>query len=41
MAEGTPLPTLHSSEFAPDRERTLRTGVTSLTVIALDLLAKK
>ena len=24
---GTPLPSLHSSEFAPDRERTLRMGV--------------
>jgi hippurate hydrolase len=40
-ASGTPLPSLHSSEFAPDRERTLRTGVSALTVVALDLLAKK
>jgi amidohydrolase len=40
-AAGAPLPSLHSSEFAPDRERTLRTGVSALTVVALDLLAKK
>ena len=40
-ASGTPLPSLHSSEWAPDRERTLRTGVSALTVVALDLLAKK
>ncbi len=40
-ASGTPLPSLHSSEWAPDRERTIRTGVSALTVIGLDLLAKK
>jgi len=38
---GTPLPSLHSSEWAPDRERTIRTGVSALTVVALDLLSKK
>jgi metal-dependent amidase/aminoacylase/carboxypeptidase family protein len=37
---GTPLPSLHSSEFAPDREPTLRTGVASLTIAALELLGK-
>jgi amidohydrolase len=37
-AEGKVLPGLHSSKFAPDRERTLRTGVTVLTVAALELL---
>jgi amidohydrolase len=37
---GTPLPSLHSSEFAPDRERTLRMGASSLTVAALELLGK-
>jgi hippurate hydrolase len=37
---GTPLPSLHSSEFAPDRERTLRMGVSSLTIAALELLGK-
>ena len=39
-ASGASLPSLHSSEFAPDRERTLRAGVSALTVIALDLLGK-
>lgn len=37
-ATGESLPSLHSSLFAPDRERTIRTGVTSLTAVALDLL---
>jgi hippurate hydrolase len=40
FASGAPLPSLHSSTFAPDRERTLRTGVTALTVSAMELLAK-
>jgi len=39
-ATGAPLPSLHSSEFAPDRERTIRTGVSALTLVALDLLGK-
>jgi amidohydrolase len=38
--DGTPLPSLHSSEFAPDREPTIRTGVVSLTAAALELLGK-
>jgi amidohydrolase len=37
---GTPLPSLHSSEFAPDREPTIKMGVSSLTVAALELLGK-
>jgi hippurate hydrolase len=37
---GTPLPSLHSSKFAPDAEPTIKTGVTVLTATALDLLAK-
>jgi hippurate hydrolase len=37
---GEPLPSLHSSQFAPDRERTLRTGVSALTISALELLGK-
>ncbi len=37
-ATGASLPSLHSPEFAPDRERTIRTGVSSLTAVALDLL---
>jgi hippurate hydrolase len=39
-AAGTPLPSLHSGLFAPDRERTIRTGVAVLTLSALELLAK-
>lgn len=37
---GTPLPSLHSSEFAPNRPVTLRLGAASLTTAALDLLGK-
>ncbi|HYD83632.1 MAG TPA: amidohydrolase, partial [Opitutus sp.] len=37
---GAPLPSLHSSKFAPDPEPTIKTGVTVLTATALDLLAK-
>jgi amidohydrolase len=39
-AEGGMLPGLHSSKFAPDRQRTIRTGVTVLTLSALELLGK-
>ena len=38
---GVPLPSLHSSRFAPVPEPTLKTGITALTAAALDLLAKK
>lgn len=38
---GQPLPGLHSPLFAPDREATLRTGVSALTVSALELFAPK
>jgi hippurate hydrolase len=34
----TTLPSLHSSEWAPDREPTLKTGAAALTVAALELL---
>ena len=37
---GTALPGLHSSEWAPDREPTIRTGVGTLTTAALELLGK-
>ena len=37
---GTPLPSLHSSEWAPERPTTLRMGTASLTTAALELLAK-
>ena len=40
MKGGTPLPSLHSSGFAPDRERTIKAAATVLTLSALDLLAK-
>ncbi len=36
----TRLPYLHSSEWAPDREPTLKTGTAALTVAALELLGK-
>ena len=39
-AGGPPLPSLHSSEFAPDREPTIRTGVKTVTLAALELLGK-
>ncbi len=37
---GTPLPSLHSSQFAPDRVATIRMGASSLTVAAMELLGK-
>lgn len=37
---GPPLPSTHSSLFAPDRERALRTGVRALTTAALELFSK-
>lgn len=39
-ATGQSLPSLHSALFVPDRERTLRTAVTTLTTSALELLGK-
>jgi hippurate hydrolase len=39
-ARGQELPGLHSSKFVPDRKRTIRTGVTVLTVSALELLGR-
>jgi amidohydrolase len=38
---GVPLPSLHSSRFAPVPEPTLKTGITALTGAALELLGKK
>lgn len=40
MPGGQPLPSLHSSSYAPDPEPTLKTGVKALTAIALDLLGE-
>lgn len=38
---GQPLPSSHSSRFAPLPEPAIKTGVTALTAAALDLLGKK
>lgn len=38
---GVPLPSLHSSKFAPVPEPTIKTGVSALTAGALNLLKKK
>lgn len=38
--KGTRLPSLHSSEFAPVPEPTIRTGVKAMTSAVLDLLKK-
>ncbi len=37
----TRVPGLHSSEFAPDPEPTLKTGAAALTVAAIELLGKR
>jgi hypothetical protein len=37
---GPPLPSLHSSEWAPNRETTLKMGTASLTIAAMELLGK-
>ncbi len=37
---GEPLPSLHSSRFAPDPETTIKTGVTAMAAAALDLLGQ-
>ncbi len=39
-SKGVAPPSVHSALFAPDRERTIRTGVSALTVSALELLGK-
>jgi len=40
-ASGNKLPGLHSARFAPDRERTVRTGVEVMVLSALDILGGK
>ena len=40
LKNGEPLPSLHSPLFAPDRVPTLRTGVSVMTVAALELLRR-
>ncbi len=37
-ASGVPLPSLHSSLFMPDPEPTIRTGVTAMTSVVLNLM---
>ena len=39
-SSGTPLPSLHSATFAPDRAPTIRTATTTLVLSALELLGK-
>jgi hippurate hydrolase len=41
LRTGAPLPSLHSSKFAPLPAPTIKTGVTALTAAALELLGKK
>jgi amidohydrolase len=41
LRTGTPLPSLHSSKFAPVPAPTIKTGVIATTAAALELLAKK
>ena len=41
QAAKTPLPGLHSSLFAPDRERAVRTGIEAMVLSALDILGGK
>jgi hippurate hydrolase len=40
MKSGETLPSLHSSGFAPDRERTIKTATQVMTLSALELFAK-
>jgi hippurate hydrolase len=35
---GTPLPSLHSGFYAPEREPTIKTGVKAMTAAVLELL---
>jgi hippurate hydrolase len=37
---GSPLPSLHSAKFAPVPEPSIKTGVSAMTAVALDLLRK-
>jgi hippurate hydrolase len=39
-AEGRIVPGPHSPLFAPDRERTIRSGVAAFTLSALELLGR-
>jgi hippurate hydrolase len=37
---GIPLPSLHSSQWAPDREPTIKAAVTAEVAAAMELLGK-
>lgn len=39
--DSTKLPGLHSSEWAPDPEPTLKTGAAALTIAVLELLPRR
>lgn len=41
LLKGTPLPSLHSSLFAPSPELTIKTGVKAMTAAVLDLLSRE
>lgn len=41
LQQGTTLPSLHSSLFAPVPKPTIKTGVKAMTAVVLDLLSKK
>jgi amidohydrolase len=41
IAAGTPLPSLHSASFAPDRERTIRATTSVLVLSTLELLGAR
>lgn len=41
LTDGTPLPSLHNSSFAPDFEPTFRTGVAGMAKSVMDILSKK
>jgi hippurate hydrolase len=40
LKDGNPLPSLHSSQFAPDPEPTIRTGMKATAAVVMDLLKK-
>ena len=37
---GKPLPSLHSSLWAPDAESAIRTGVTAMTLAVMELMGR-
>jgi hippurate hydrolase len=41
LRTGKPLPSLHSSLWAPDAEPTIKTGITAMTAAVLELMEKK